>query len=78
MTYTYHVKLHDGPLLYAEHVETEDEAIKSLGLTRAEVKRTMPIKCWDTVKVMSEETKEYLRNLNAERKALRNREGERI
>ena len=71
MDFTYHLKLTDGRLLYAEHVQDEDEAIKSLGLTRADVKRTMPIKCWDTYQPMSEETKEYLRNLKAERKALR-------
>lgn len=71
MEYTYHIKLTDGRLLYAEHVTGEDEAIKVLGLTRAEVKRTMPIKCWDTFVPMSEETKMYLKNLKAERKALR-------
>ena len=71
MRFTYHVKLTDGRLLYAEQVETEDEAIRALGLRREEVKRTMPIKCWDTYKPMSEETKEYLRNVKAERKAIR-------
>ena len=71
MEFTYHIKLHDGRLLYADHVSGEAEAIKSLGLTPADVKRTMPIKCWDTYKPMPEETKEYLRNLKAERKALR-------
>jgi len=37
-------------------------------------------KYWENlpVKQMSEETKEYLRNLTAERKALRNKEGERV
>jgi len=76
MTFTYHVKLHDGRLLYAEHVSGEAEAIKSLGLTRGDVKRTMPIKCWDTYQPMPEDVKERLRQLRAERKALRNGKGE--
>lgn len=71
MRYNYHVKTIDGRLLYADDVADQDEAIRKLGLRPEQVKRTLPIKCLDAYKPMTEETKARLRQIHAERRELR-------
>lgn len=70
MRYIYKIKCHDGRYLETE-AESQEQARQNLGLDSADIKRAMPVKCLDTIKVMSEETKEKLRAIQAERRELR-------